>query len=1217
MTITELPRRHKPSTTPPQPTLKKRRPLWADYKDSILGMLTFILQRLAFAVLVLLFIIFLSYLGLDMASGTDFTTALLDAVTSTVAYIDRLLQGDLGMTTSGSETLIPRPVSDVLSERLPLSLGLLAISLLFASLVGITFGVLAARSRSQNSMFLLLATLIGISIPSFFAAFLLQWLFTSFTRQTGRALIPVGGFGWDAHLLLPMLVLAARPIAQITRMTFVSIRDVLAKDYVRTAYSKGLHRYQIMTVHVMRNAAIPILTTIGLSLRFSLSSLPVVELYFSWPGAGATMLKSIAQGDQNLTIALALCFGIVIMLVNLFLDLSYRLIDPRLQGKPDHIISERQKPLEGLKNAFDGLYHLITHNRLTDFIKQVRHEPQPETGLKPQAIGLSKLPDSQLDKPLARRRSAWKSIFKNFPFIAGGLMISALMIVVLFGPSLTPNNPFHTQGLVRIDGELVPPPFAPNDTYPWGTDALGRGILSLLLAGAQQTLVLGMLAVAARLVVGVVLGALAGWREGGLLDRTIQGMAEVIAAFPTLIVAMILILAIGIRQGMRPFVIALCFVGWGEIMQFVRSEVIAIRPKLFIESAVAVGARNSRIVGRHILPNLFSALISIAALEMGAVLMLLGELGFISIFIGGGSMMDLPTMKMLYSDVPEWGALLSNVRYLVRSYTWTGFYPMMAFFVAILSFNLFGEGIRRLVEEGNPLINQVINRYTVILTVFAIIGYNWFSANSGAIPYYRQQAEAFDQQSALRYVAIQTHQAMEGRALGSTGVNLAAEYIASEFKTLGVQPAGEARTYFQTRKRAFEQLDSVPLITLNDGGVEPIYGIDYAAYPGGNVTAGMTISPVRVITLGKPAGSAPGYWRFTYPELQRADFTGEIVLTFSDREAQMLANTPKSGMLVVTENPDLLSKRFTLSGHSNMFLNYFTGDSTGVETPSIWISEEMAARLLSDSGYTVTDIKKATDELALEEMFQLPLKREIGMKVDGTLVEGWPIRHVQGYLPGYEGYEGCRDCLGQDMIVVLAQYDRPPIGPEGVYSAANDNASAVAIMLEAIRTMNKTDYQPLRSFAFIAYSGEGLDGGEPVNPSEVRKFLQVMPGFSNFNIEAIVHLRGLGGGSGDGLEISAGGSLRLAELFEQAAKQMGVDVIRADQAIEIGLIYQEVSTANQQGQEAPEVRMSWQGWQEHARLPSDTIENINPQSLDDAGKTLTMALMILGRERQY
>ncbi len=144
-----------------------------------------------------------------------------------------------------------------------------------------------------------------------------------------------------------------------------------------------------------------------------------------------------------------------------------------------------------------------------------------------------------------------------------------------------------------------------------------------------------------------------------------------------------------------------------------------------------------------------------------------------------------------------------------------------------------------------------------------------------------------------------------------------------------------------------------------------------------------------------------------------------------------------------------------------------------------------------------------------------------------------------------------------------------------------------------------------------------MDGGEPVNASEVRKFLQASPGFSNFNIEAIVHLRGLGGGSGGGLEISAGGSLRLAELFEKAAKQMGVDVIRADEAIEIGLIYQEVNAAEQQGQEAPEVRMSWQGWQENARLPSDTIENISAQSLEDAGKSLAMALMILGRERQY
>ena len=284
-----------------------------------------------------------------MATGTDFQTAFRQAIPDSIAYIDRLLDGEMGLTTAGSDNRLALPVTQVIQERLHRSIGLLTVSLLFASLVGI----LAARSRSERSLAVLIASIIGISMPSFFAAFLLQWFVISLTLQAGRTTLPVGGFGWDAHLILPMLVLAMRPIAQITRMTFVSIREILSQDYIHTAYSMGLHRYQIMTAHVMRNAAIPILATVGISLRFSLSSLPVVELYFGWPGAGFTMLKGIAQQDVNLVIGLALCFAIFFILVNTFLDLIFRLIDPRLLKKPDHIAStERQNIFETIQNTW-------------------------------------------------------------------------------------------------------------------------------------------------------------------------------------------------------------------------------------------------------------------------------------------------------------------------------------------------------------------------------------------------------------------------------------------------------------------------------------------------------------------------------------------------------------------------------------------------------------------------------------------------------------------------------------------------------------------------------------------------------------------------------------------------------------------------------------------------------------------------------------------------
>ena len=1190
----------------------------AGWKRALNSILPLILQRLAFGLVVLLAIIYLTYLGLDMARGAEFNEAVRGAIPQTIQYVGNLLRGDLGVTTAGSITVLPVPVSQVIAETLPRSLGLLGIALLFAALIGITIGILAARSQSRRSIWLILTTIIGISIPSFFAAFLLQWGLTTYTRAAGRPLLPVGGFGWDSHLILPVLVLSARPIAQITRITFGSVRETSRQDFTRTALGKGLRRLQVLAIHIMRNAAIPILTTIGVSLSFMLSSLPVVELYFGWPGVGFTLLKSIARQDDNLTIALLLCLGAVFILVNLLLEITYRLIDPRLQQTPAHIASGgRQDPLSWFRSLRPRLVRFLHQNAISRWIARRKGagpaDSQATLALEGEEAGTRFASEDEIYK-----RSTWKPVLRNTPLLIGGFLVLVLILMIFAGPALSPNNPFSTQGLVWIEGALTPPPFAPNETYPWGTDALGRGLMSLIFTGAQQTLTLAVLAVAARALVGVSLGALAGWRSGGLLDRMILGIAEIIAAYPALLLTMIVILALGIRQGMSTFVIALCVVGWGEIMHYVRGEVIRIRPEPYIESAVAVGARTPRIVGRHILPHLFSALISIIALEMGAVLMLLGELGFIGIFIGGGILIALPSMSVHYSDVPEWGALLSNIRFQARSFPWTGLYPMLAFFLAILSFNLFGEGLRRMVDEGTLIISRIFNRYTVMLVLAVALGVNWLQNNSGAYSFYREYAESFDGQQALRQAEVLTNPQMDGRALGTLGMQMAANYLAAEFEALGLQSAGSQRTYVQRRVHAFERLDAIPTFEILDGGSQPVYGQDFAAYPGRNVTAGQAAGPVRVVVLGARGQSTPGSWRTPYPDLERADYSQEILLVFSQHDAWTLAHKEKQGMLVVTEDASLLGKRFTLSGRTGRPGNWQTGERFGEETPYLWISKEMADRLLAGSEADFKEVQQIMDTLGTDAVYDLPLPVEVNFEVAGTLVEKWPVYNVLGIIPGAHGYDLCADCLGKQLIVVTAQYDSPPPGPEGVYEAANDNASGVAVMLEAIRVLMQSDYISNKTIMFVAYSGEGLDGGEPISDGDVEQFLKAHPGFSTeFNLEAVLNIGAVGGGGGDGLQIAAGGSLRLADLFEKTARQFGVKVERVEEQIDIGVIYDEGGSFTASGQEAPTVFIRREGWETSARTAADTISAISDENLSAAGRTLAMTLMILGREINY
>jgi peptide/nickel transport system permease protein len=301
-------------------------------------MTRFLLRRVALMAPVALGIIFFCFLGLELArnSSRQGSATLLRAIPlageRTVAYLEQAVRGDLGTTFRGqgrNRTAVP--VATVLAQTYVNSMGLLFLALLIGGGLGVGTGLVAAlHEHSPLALGTMLLTLLGISTPTFFAALLLQVAEIAFYNATGVRLVPVGGFGWDTHLVLPVLVLAARPLAQVARVTLVSLREVLEEDYVRTAIAKGLPNPILWGRHALRNAAVPILTGLGISLRFALGSLPVVEYFFSWPGMGATLLSGIQQGDASLVVTLGLALGLTFMLINLALDVIYRLIDPRV-----------------------------------------------------------------------------------------------------------------------------------------------------------------------------------------------------------------------------------------------------------------------------------------------------------------------------------------------------------------------------------------------------------------------------------------------------------------------------------------------------------------------------------------------------------------------------------------------------------------------------------------------------------------------------------------------------------------------------------------------------------------------------------------------------------------------------------------------------------------------------------------------------------------------
>jgi hypothetical protein len=608
-------------------------------------------------------------------------------------------------------------------------------------------------------------------------------------------------------------------------------------------------------------------------------------------------------------------------------------------------------------------------------------------------------------------------------------------------------------------------------------------------------------------------------------------------------------------------------------------------------------------------------LISITSLEMGAVLMLLGELGFVGIFIGGGAFAELETFAAPYhySDVPEWGALLSNVRRYARSYSWMAVYPSLAFFVAILGFNLLGEGVRRLVESVGVVFNRLVNRYTIAAAILAVVGIGWIQANTGATAFYQQQAEAFDGGWAYAQAKALVLPTFEGRALGTQGMDAAAYHIAQQFEALGLQAAGEGMTYYQERTRSFEVLDAVPELVLVDGGPSLSYHQDYVEYVSSSRNLGQGEGQIRFVALGPVTRS--GAMIRNYKKLQELDYSGQILLAL-EGDADLLRRVPNEGVLVIAEDGQAFDRRRTLSSRDPHYLMFGTGAARGQDIPRLWISRPAADRLLQDTGYSVDELRSAHEDLDVNEVFEVPTDVSASMVIQGTVRERLPVRHV---IANWTGTSDSRyGGLNDEMIVVMAQYDAPPPTPDGsYYPGANDNASGVATMLEIVRAMKESEYEPYRTFLFVAYAGEGQEGGEWVYPPDTERFLEAKKGFAeNFDIEAVVDLRGVGAGEGNGLLISAGGSMRLADLLQQSANQMGVKAERGGEQVDISIVFEERSR-QARGQEAPKVGIHWDGWEATSCQPQDTVANLSEEKLERAGRVVSLALMTLGRERQY
>ena len=285
-----------------------------------------VLIRLLLVILTFVLIVVLSQVALVSArtrlERADLPTIAQQAWEGTSDYFTSLASGSLGEATStsilGGQR---RAMGQLLLDAYTKSMALVLLAVGLAAVLGITVGVLAAASRRARVRAILLTlTTLAVSIPSFLAAILLILGGAELNAHYGIRLWPTFGFGLDDHLIVPVLVLAARPFAQIASFAYVATEDVLRLDYIRTARAKGLVESAVVARHALGNAAIPIIGAVATGLSIALSTLPVVEVFFSWPGLGFALLQAIRRFDAATTGTLLGSLAVTIAIVRFGLD---------------------------------------------------------------------------------------------------------------------------------------------------------------------------------------------------------------------------------------------------------------------------------------------------------------------------------------------------------------------------------------------------------------------------------------------------------------------------------------------------------------------------------------------------------------------------------------------------------------------------------------------------------------------------------------------------------------------------------------------------------------------------------------------------------------------------------------------------------------------------------------------------------------------------------
>jgi peptide/nickel transport system permease protein len=312
-------------------------------------MLAFIIRRLFSTLLVMglvgVFIFLLLHLSpgdpAAIIAGDNATPAQIEAIRTSLGLNDplhlqfgrwavRVLNGDLGISIFSNV-----PVATLIGQRVWPTLSLALTTIVLAVVLALTAGVLAAwKAGSLLDRLVMILSVVGFSVPVFVVGYLLIYVFAITLRWLpvqGYTPLAEGLWPWASHLVLPSLALGLAYVALIARITRTAMLDVLAEDYMRTARAKGVATGPMLFKHALKSAGVPIVTVVGIGIALLIGGVVITETVFNLPGIGRLVVDAISKRDYPIIQGVILLFSGVYVIINLLVDLSYTLLDPRIR----------------------------------------------------------------------------------------------------------------------------------------------------------------------------------------------------------------------------------------------------------------------------------------------------------------------------------------------------------------------------------------------------------------------------------------------------------------------------------------------------------------------------------------------------------------------------------------------------------------------------------------------------------------------------------------------------------------------------------------------------------------------------------------------------------------------------------------------------------------------------------------------------------------------